>query len=41
MPSSQVAVYKKARSLYRTFNDYLESEDQYLSGEFWYSLEDL
>lgn len=41
MPSVQVSVYKKAVSLYKIFDEFLESEDKFLSGEFWYSLEDL
>ena len=39
--TAQASLYKKCFSLYRSFNDFLESEDGYLSGDFWYSLEEM
>jgi hypothetical protein len=42
MPLSvQAAIYKKGVALYRDFDKFLDSDDGYLSAEFWYSLESL
>lgn len=37
----QATIYKQGCALYRDFDSFLDSEDGYLSAEFWYSLESL